>query len=277
MNSNEKMGMAFRHLKDSDRLETHGLNGPIEAGQEQIAKDIAENILSLARSKNFKSINILYSDQRRTQETTELVRKELEKHIEVSLRPEEGLREIDQGIPNLPAGYKDGDFLPTLPAAWDAFGEEAFSKRNFSYRFGSAEGSSVHTELVGAFDKHGDSLADYIVRQYAFLEKLFSGELQDGNAMSVLCTHSTTLFILQELDEIAKDIRSGVLGNIAPEDLPIVCFEYYQKKIEPVLPTGLPFGHVATFDITSIQNSPLVQTIRDARKYFLELKNQQSV
>jgi len=55
----------FRHLKDSDRLEIYGLNGPIEAGQEHIAREIADRILSLARSRGSRSINLLYSNQHR--------------------------------------------------------------------------------------------------------------------------------------------------------------------------------------------------------------------
>ncbi|HPM11411.1 MAG TPA: hypothetical protein PLA38_01330 [bacterium] len=97
-------------------------------------------------------------------------------------------------------------FSPTLTAAWEAFGEEAFTKKNFLYRFGSSQGSNFHPELKDVLDEPGDFLAVYISRQYAFLEKLFSGELQKDDAMTVLCTHSTTLFILQELEKIAKDI-----------------------------------------------------------------------
>jgi len=100
-------------------------------------------------------------------------------------------------------------------------------------------------------------LAVYSSRQYAFLEKLFSGELQKDDAMTVLCTHSTTLFILQELEKIAKDLQKGALRDINPKNLPILCFEYYQTKIEPVLPRGLSFGHMSTFDIAYIQNSSL--------------------
>ncbi len=110
MKSNENIHVAFRHLKDSDRLEIYGLNGPIEAGQAYIAREIADRILSLAPSRGCRSINLLYSNQRRTQESTELVQK-IEQNIKVLLRQEDGLREMSRGMPHLPQEYKNGDFF----------------------------------------------------------------------------------------------------------------------------------------------------------------------
>lgn len=275
MHTTEKQNtiLAFRHLKDSDSIKSNLLDGPIEEGQEELAETIASEILSFARKNDFKKVKILFSDQRRSSESVELVKGVLKRYIPVSTEPHSGLREIDQGVPKLPVGYNDGDFLPALPSAWEAFGEEAYEKRNFSYHFGDPNGATTHKSLVDAFEKTGENLEEFLPRHYAFLKELFAGELQKEDELLVLCAHSTTMLILLECDEIARDLQSGRLGYISPEDFPVLCWKYYKEKIEPNRPKDFPFGHIMEFDISNVKTSGLIKIINQSQQYFTDRKN----
>ena len=101
---------------------------------------------------NFNRIRIMFLPQMRAIQTADLVESFLSDEYPVILTPENGLRELDKGLPSLPKGYIDGDNLPLLTTAWDKFYDEAYHNRNLSYRFGSHKGKvKIYNELEGKF------------------------------------------------------------------------------------------------------------------------------
>jgi glycosyltransferase involved in cell wall biosynthesis len=272
MNKQPNIIFGFRHLKDVNALKTFGLDGPLVDGQDQDVQTVAIAIETLLKEHHFLSVKILYSKSLvRLKESAHLVAQELSSMgIETTLQEEPTLRFFDQGTPNLPEEYTDGEHLQALEDAWDVYCDETYTlHKNIGYSFGDPRGAEkMHDRLANKFSRYGESASVFMCRQYAFLDKLISQSFQDSrDQLVVFCGQSATLFLLLDLLAIARDKNNSMI-DIVPEELHFLCWKYYKNEIENKYKEK--HGQWFSFDLNKLEYFQSRGILRTAREFLSE-------
>ena len=205
-----------KHLEDLDDL-TLGRDSGLVANQENLAYEIAQDILELAHSEDIKTFMFYISTKKRARETAIMVRQVLrsisKKSINVLMKYSENLREIDQGSFILPPSYKPGDNFEGLSIAnkilsKERFGESGENNDNLFYRFGDPvklnEGVYKYPELVNYFNAPGESYADVLIRFYT--EVIAISQCFEGNKHGIyhaVFTHGQPHQIFNDLSIVS--------------------------------------------------------------------------
>jgi broad specificity phosphatase PhoE len=263
---NTRVVVGVRHLEDGNALLSSGFDAELLPNQGVTAVKIADRILAGLPAHPGTAI-IVHSGFRRSEQTAKMIAAQLTlRGVEVTTRFEVGLNEFDQGMPKFPAGYRDGDHLPTLPLAWDDFCLQAYVRNNLQHKFGSGK-------MASEFDRFGESLLDVLPRQYDFFDRLLSGELEEGYGLLILCCHTTTLHIIAELKILAVLLEFNTMsGEFLPTELPKLCWQVFKAaKAGGSFPKNIAFGEVMTFDLGPIRNSMLPRKISEARHLFMRM------
>lgn len=266
---NSKEIIGIRHLEDENALLSYGFDTPLKEGQEALVNEIADHVIDNSKKLGLNKIDFVFSTQKRTTSTANLVKGNIDSKnqgLEVSLVPDERLADLDQGKLIFPEGYKDGDVIPFLSKAWDAFWKESFSNNNLLYRFGDPlkgiDGTSAYPDLEGAFEELGESCGEFTYRIYDFLGSL---ECRDyGSKLNVIIAHTATTFILHEFVEIAKDLSKQFAPHIPMGDLPKISWVYFDR-VKKYLPEKLSHGEISTYDITDLIRPEIQEIIRIER------------
>ncbi|MDA1208524.1 MAG: glycosyltransferase family 2 protein [bacterium] len=260
--------LGFRHLQDVDALKTHALDSPLvnDGINEQREAEIVTTLLDAVESTRHDCVKILYSPSlQRTAESARRVGAALSERITTTISPEDDLTHFNQGRPSVPPDFKDGDRLQALDDAWDTFCEATFGDKNIGYRFGDPwTGSKKETKLIGKFDSIGESEADFLIRQYTFLEKL----LADAHAghekeLVVFCGQDITLLLLLQIKALQESGEA-----VLPEELYFQCWDVYKAKIEKEYKDD--YGRVHSFDLSGIDVPKWLSILERARTFLEE-------
>lgn len=261
--------IGVRHLEDENALMTYGFDPPLKSGQEKIVSEIANKIIKDCVALGRNRIDFIFSTQKRTSNTAELVKDEIMSHaknLNISLQPDSRLIDLNPGKLIFPPGYKDGDYLPGLPLAWEAFWEQSFGRKNLLYRFGDPvkqpDGSSLYPELESLFEELGESCAEFTYRLYDFLGSL---EHRDYNhTLNVIIGHTATMFIIHEFLEIAKDLSKEFVPHVPFGELPAISWSYLER-VKKYLPEKLPHGELSTYEVSDLIKPEIQEIIRIER------------
>lgn len=241
----------FKHLKDIDDLEKSGRNGSLIEGQLAIAEKLAKDIFDNFLTPECRAVFIMCSSKKRSFETAEMISENLKKinpKLKTQIVSQNSLREIDQGKVILPAEYKAGEKFEGLQLAGKIFFKEVFGKDieggkdNYLYRYSDPvllkDGNYKYPELAKYFSEPGESYKDFLLRIYGEIES-FSRQASRFNEKIkfIICTHSLTAKIFQDLLEVSQLIKSGEI-SLKQGALPRVCWELFKKRPETKLATG---------------------------------------
>ena len=270
--------ISIRHLEDEDALMTHGFDNSLKLGQEHLIANMVSKIIERCRQLKQSNINIIFSTQKRTEETSKLIRDEIlsrnEEFLNVSLSPEIRLNNLHQGKLRIPKGYKDGEDIPTLSNAWEAFWEQSFTAKNLFYRFGDpiiqSNGNRVYPELESLFENTGESWAEFSQRTYDFVVSLKEKDYE--HTLNLVVGHTANIYVMHELSEVSIDLSKKKIKSISSGKLPEILASYY-KRVYEYLPKKLSYGELIyyeVFDLINPEIQDVICTERDILKSLLK-------
>jgi len=275
--------IAVRHLEDVNDLKKFGLNGGLEAGQEELAKKAALELITFAQQEGASYIELFASGQRRTSETAELLESAVSEVIPnfCEINTDTRLADLHQGQLNLPENYKEGDMFEPLRDGWNVFWDETFNKGDLLYKFGqdtSTDGQRKFPKLEGEFLKPGECYAQMAERYYDFLCSVLTQELSvPSKRLIAIIGHSITFGIMHELAVIAKDYIKPPMKPIPFGDLPRLTWEYFDKLKDGVLKNNPKYGEIALFDITYLKDEVFIEQLAIERDALRGLMTQSNV
>lgn len=268
---NKQEMVLARHLHDRDELLSKKFDNELLPGQEEKARIAAEKILQHCKELRLAKIVMYSSTRLRALETAKKIEDALLKNsegIDVELRPESALRELDQGDINLPEGFKDGDYFQPLSDAWEIFFKESFDNNNLFYRFGDplvGDGNTASYEkLRGVFSSYGECYAQFAERIYDFLVRLGKDlEKQKNMYESVLVMHSASFSVIRDLSNISKKVDRTADQLISFGILVREGWDEYQRnkstRHDP------DFGEAEVIDVTSLMKPEILDQIATER------------
>jgi len=283
MKNFEKMAIV-RHLEDINNLKEFGLDGILKPNQERESDKISKELIDLAVEEGAEVIDIFSSNQNRASETA----RKLDESIN-SIKPgfsklniDKRIRDLNQGTPNLPGDYSEGQDFEPLRDAWNIFWDETFVKKDLLYRFGSPESSDgirKFPELEGAFSEYGECYAQLAERLYDFTYELFTQEKQSKpNNMIGLVGHSITFGVMHELAVISKDYTDKFPNKPIPlGELPKITWEYFDKLKKGVLNKNPEYGEINFCDITKMKDEIFLENLSVERDVLRGLMKQSNV
>jgi broad specificity phosphatase PhoE len=265
-NTNERGLLIIRHLRDINDL-ANGRDSSIEADQEVIALEIAQEIYADFEQSGASAIFLSVSSKKRALETAELIRKQMKSSIDdvhFFISPDENLVDLDHGEFILPENYMVDDFYAPIAKAWQVFSNETFNKNNYGYRFGdsmpNSDGTSQYPELAEVFTKPGDSHQDISRRLYKYILDVHSlkPRFEAGKIRPYILTHSLPFSELRSMADISNKVRDEEF-TFETGELMALCWDYYNSgKIG-----SSDYGQIATGLTEIINNDVFIQMIRD--------------
>lgn len=251
MKSNTEKFIFVRHLEDVNNLQEFMFDAPLKSDQNailahntsKIRKDIEENKID---------VFVIHSSQKRSIETAHLLREKFT-NTNFLFREEKDIDDFFQGKVILPNDYIPGDRFSVLQEAWSRFELEAFDNKNLEYKFG--QDNQIHFEILG------ESAKNFLMRNYHFLNELFSNKYNLDKTQTIICCHSTTILILMELLGVVSDERNLERISTDPKELSFISWEIYKDKIRREFPSGIEYGAVFEFEITDDQKSKMCSAL----------------
>lgn len=268
----------IRHLEDVDDLRTYGRDPVLVPGQEEKAKEIADELYSDMLDHSKRAILFVTSPRIRAQDTAQMVADELAKKndlIKFRFSTTDDLRAIDQGDFILPDDYKEGDSFAGLKLAGKIFSSEVHASDtggidNYEYKFGDSvllpDGSFKYPELNNYFKKPGESYREVLLRIYSLVvatcEKLddFSGKTK-----LVVVTHAQPSQIFRDLIQVAKKIKNREI-NYETGNLARLCWDEYKKGAQSERVTG----RTDTLSFDELDDPAMIRILKNEIEY---LKN----
>lgn len=258
------------HLEDQDDL-LMGRDTELIAGQEHLAKEMADKIYGHAIENGIKAMVFCVSPKKRVLETAKLVEKYLSDktvkiHILFDVDP--NLREMDQGKFILPVEYKAGDDFKGLTIARKVFMREIQnpdnpSQENFNYHFGDPlpreDGTYKYPELKKYFTESGESFKEMLIRYFSEVVKLSENLKRFSDKTEpVIFTHGQPRQFFVILEEIAKKM-AGEGHRFEPGDLPRLCRDAYKPRVQGLA----PYGQVGFVSVESVYNPEIINILKE--------------
>jgi len=241
----------IRHFQDQDNLFCFN-DSPVVEAELPKARIASAEILTHAEKISYSYIYIFTSSKQRAETTAQEIAREINGNLQVVLRIDSRIREIDQGKYILPEGYKVGDYFQPLQDAWSAFFRETFEEGNLRYRFGDSllNGDRCkYPELVGHFSEFGENQIEFSIRFYSFLIDLCQKFKNQKNILPVVVTHQALTARFAELIKIAEKMKAGSLSNISPGTLPLLEWRQFEE-IKGDRDIFIEFGGLTTLPLT---------------------------
>ena len=247
MNPQTEKFIFIRHLEDVNNLREFIFDAPLKSNQKEILAHNTSKIRKNIEEKQ-KDVFIIHSSQKRSIETAHLLREEFI-NTNFTFMEEKDIDDFFQGKVILPDDHTPGDRFSVLQEAWSKFELEAFDNKNLEYKFG--QDNQAHFEVLG------ESAKNFLMRNYHFLNELFSNKYNLNNTQTVICCHSTTILILMELLGVVSDERNLERISTDPKELSFISWEIYKDKIRREFPSGIEYGAVFEFEITDDQKTKM--------------------
>lgn len=258
-----------RHLRDQNALRSHGHDGPLEPGQENILDTTLKTVLQELSSSGKNAVRILYTNKtNRIRQTAEILGHKLQQNnIPVSFTHERRLEVMDQGDLCLPENYQDGEWFKPLEYAWDAICDEAYIYDNIFYRFGDPKGKGrYYSELENAFSRYGQSLGWTLIHKYSLINDIVCQKLpiKDNEFLVIACQSDLPLILIE------LQILSSATG-ITPTNLPAKSWEVYkQGGLQDEFGYDIPMGYTRVYDLSSFLENKFIKIVSDAGKYLAQ-------
>jgi len=268
MKNKSEIFFTVRHLHDQNALKSHGHDGPLKPGQEDLLKKTAEKILVELKESEKKVVRFLYTAKtRRIRETANLLAEILNLNgVSVVFQHDARLEVMDQGDLILPDSYQDGEWFDPLDAAWDAICDEAYLNRNIFYRFGDSLGEK-YSVLKEGFSRPGESLGWSMINKYSLIDDLVHGTFTKDDELLVIVAQSDLPLLIMELQ-----ILEG-RTDVNPKNLPYKSWEVYKSGLQDQMYDknadgdgnfDIAMGYVGKFDLTGFARSGFDLTVKNA-------------
>jgi hypothetical protein len=226
---------AQRHFDDIDNLAAYGLDGPLAEGQEGLADEAADRMISEAREGEFGAIFFEVSPKKRTLQTCDMVKDAIRKKetdLKLRVHRNDSLRSIEKGDLVLPEDYEAGDEFEGLVIADRIFKKESIEQKNDLYRYGDPveleDGTYKYPELLPYFSSPGENNKEYLLRIYQFIKDAYYNLDKSESTMFSVITHAQVFHQFQNLSAVAYEIENKGLWP-EPGTLPRVCWDMYRK------------------------------------------------
>jgi hypothetical protein len=182
---------------------------------------------------------------------------------------------MDQGEPNLPDGYQDGEWFDPLDKAWDAICDEAYLNRNIFYRFGDGL-DGKYPVLSSAFSRVGESLGWSMINKYSLIYDLVHGTLTNKDELLVVVAQSDLPLLIMELQALEGR------ADVTPENLPYKSWEVYKSGLQDRMYDknadgdgnfDIAMGYVGKYDLSDFVKSGFDLVIKNAGNLLAEKRS----
>lgn len=153
----------------------------------------------------YDRIVVISSDKSRSQQTTEILKDELAKQVEVPIEQEVDPRTSAENHGAYKEGVKTDD--PLINRAKRIYLQETFEKGDVWYRYGSdtdGSGRESYPELSQIFESSGENQIELNIRIYRFILDLLAKIKEDPKTLYILSTHYIVMSRILSLAHIAE-------------------------------------------------------------------------
>lgn len=261
------------HLEEHDDLKKWGRNAPLDFenpdNKEALIK-IADALVEKIKTNGRKAVLFISSSKLRSQQTSELIAKELKNKlgddIKIRFNTESNLNGNDQGEFVLPDDYVAGQVFEGLKLAGRIYSEEFSVNKNLFYKFGDPflleNGEYKYPELLQFFNKSGESYKEPLIRMFnSVLNMSHKVGKFEKNTEIVIVAHGLTYHVLRGMNIVADKIS---VKDYIPQkgELPFKIWDEYLKRNSELRDTAYGF-----LDISNLENPELIKILEEEINY----------
>jgi broad specificity phosphatase PhoE len=270
---NDKKVIFAGHLEEHNDLKKWERDAPLDMdipGNKEALSKIIDALAQKIKTSNRKAVLFISSSKLRSQQTSELIAKELKQNlgddIKFRFNTESDLDGNDQGQFIIPDEYVAGEVFEGLKLAGKIYLSEFSVNKNLNYRFGDPflleNGEYKYPELLQFFSKSGESYKEPLIRIFnSVLEMSRKAEKLEQNTEIVIVAHGLTYHILQGMTIVAEDFLKD--GSIFQKgELPFKIWDEYLKRTVELKDTAYGF-----IDISNLGNPELIKILQEEIDY----------
>lgn len=200
----EKIKM-LRHLEEEFAPEVNR-DGSIDSKEvELLVNHYVPSIIEDVKSGRYDSIKVISSDKLRSKQTTDILKNEITKHVDVSIKQEVDPRTSAENYGIYKKGVESND--PLIKKAKRIYIRETFEKRNVWYRYGASSNDfdgETYPELDEIVESPGENQIEINIRIYRLVLDLLKRIKENPETLYILSTHFIVMSRLLSLQHIAE-------------------------------------------------------------------------